>query len=122
VSFFPPGVIADIIAMNESAMPDTCAVHHPTPGAVNPDGSVEPGGEVVTAGVPCRMLAGEAATETLIAMRLTDVASSVLKVPVGTVVAVTDTIAYRGDVYQVLGTNDGQSYATALALGLKKLT
>lgn len=103
-------------------MPDTCDIHHPAAGGVNLDGSGDgTGADTVVANVPCRLLAAPQATETLIAMRLTDVASDVLVVPVGTVVKVTDRIVKGAATYEVAGTDEGKSFATNLSVAVREV-
>jgi hypothetical protein len=118
MTFFPPGVLADVIAMNLSAMPDTFDLHHLAPGTVNPDGSGTDGTETVTSGIPCRFVAGKG-IEALVAGRVAQEADAVLYCPLGTTVDVKDTVVYLTDRYQVLDSSAGASFATSLLLTLK---
>lgn len=117
--------MADLIALDESAMPSLCSIVHPaTGGTVNDDGSGRddaPPAPVVTTGVRCRFTdALTSMNEALRAMRLTGVASAVLAVPLGTAITTADEIEYGGATYEIVGTDEGQSYATSLNVALRK--
>lgn len=117
-----PATMARMQARDERAMDSFCDIHHPAAGGVNLDGSGDgTGADTVVANVPCRLLAAPQATETLIAMRLTDVASDVLVVPVGTVVGFTDRIVKGSTTYEVAGTDAGKSFATNVMVAVRSV-
>ena len=70
-------------------------------------------GTATTVSVACRV--GPPSTdEREVASRLSQALDAVLTLPWGTAVPATGSIAVGGRTYQVEGTNDGQSYATAV--------
>jgi hypothetical protein len=119
---FPPYVPTDRVdrfrVLDERAMADTCDIVHTEPGTINPDGSGEPG-EVVVTTVPCRFLDAGGAAEILAVWRLTVQANGILWVPVSTVATEEDTVTFKGDRWQIVGTSLGQTYATSLQLAVK---
>ena len=123
IPYVPTDRLARMQLLDQRAMPNQCDIISDTPGGgVNPDGSSMPPGTSTLAGISCRMTTGATATETLIAMRLTDVGNSVLFVPIGTPITPKDRVVFRGSTYQVLGTNDGDTMATSLAVALKRIS
>jgi hypothetical protein len=122
IPFVPDDRLARFRALDERAMAAFCDIHAPGTGTVNPDGSTEPGADVVTSGVSCRIVMGAAATETLIAMRLTDVASGLIVVPVGTALNPKDRIVVGSAVYEVMGTDGGKTFATNLTAAVRDIT
>lgn len=117
MTFFTTAELADIQTMDESAMLGTAGIVRVTPGTVNIDGSREPG-TTTTTNVPCRFVSGTG-MELLFGGRMTEEADAVLTVPLGTDVLVTDAVTYGGASYQIINTNQGQSYATSIALALR---
>jgi hypothetical protein len=101
-----------------AAMIGTCDIVSVGPGAINPDGSGEPG-EITTTTVPCRYLDAGGGAEILAAMRLTVNADGIISVPLGTPATEEDTVTYGGETWLIVGTNVGDSYATSLALAVK---
>lgn len=116
--FFPPAMLDRMRQRDERAMPSACAILHTAPGATNLDGSRDDGTTVTTT-VSCRFVDALKAAEVLAAMRVTVEADAILYVPLSATVDVKDVIVYSGDTYQVVGTNQGASYATSLALAIK---
>jgi hypothetical protein len=51
--------------------------------------------------------------------RLTVQANGILWVPVSTVATEEDTVTFKGDRWQIVGTSLGQTYATSLQLAVK---
>jgi hypothetical protein len=111
---------ASLAALDAAFMPDTATITHTTPGAVNDDGSREPG-TITTTTVACRLVAGPQAAETLDAMRLVAEADAVLYVPLDTAVDVRDTATVGGITYHIAGSNAGASYATSRMLAIKSV-
>jgi len=119
-SYLPADRINRMRLIDERAMPDLCDLLEPGSVVIAPDGSISTGTTTV-ANIPCRMANQPLAVELLIAMRLTDVANTILSVPLGTIVRPQDLVRYRGKVYQVVGTDDGKSFATSLTVALKSV-
>ena len=107
---------------DERWMPSLCDIHHPGAGGVNPDGSGTTTADTVVTGIPCRIDLGATAAETLIAMRLTDVASGLISVPVGTLIGPKDRIVVGALTYEVMGTDSGQSYPTNITAAVRDIT
>lgn len=121
--YFSPASLARYKALDERDMPDSCTITHVTSGTVVPgsDGTETTGDVTTSTTVICRLESGAAATETLIAMRLTEVASGVFSLPLGTAVSVKDRITKGGVTWEVLGTDAGRSYATSLAVAVREI-
>lgn len=110
-----------LIALDERAMPDSCTISTPGTPTNDDDNSPIPG-TPTTVTVPCRMIAPPQAQEIILALRLTRVGSSVLIVPLATVVRNDSRITKDGRTYEVVGTSAGASYATSLKIALKDVT
>ena len=120
MSFLDAATMTDLRLIDESAMPAVATVTHTDPGTENPDGSTEPG-TVTTTDVPCRFVDTlTSMNEVLISMRVTQTVSAVLYVPLSTTVTTDDTVTVGGVVFQIVGTNENQSYRTSIALALRK--
>ena len=102
--------------LDERAMPDTCDIVGE--GTTNPDGSGEPG-VITTTTVPCRFLDAGGAAEILAVWRLTVQANGILWVPLGTAATEAETVTFKGDSWEIVGTSFGQTYATSLQLAVK---
>jgi hypothetical protein len=118
IPYVPTDRLDRFRVLDERAMPDTCDIVSVDPGTINPDGSGEPG-EITTTTVPCRFLDAAGAAEILFAMRLTVEAGGILWVPVSTVATEEDTVTFKGDTWQIVGTSLGQTFATSLQLAVK---
>lgn len=105
------------------AMPNRCSIITPgTAPTLTDDGSPSSITEAPGQAVPCRLVTNPQAQEILLALRLSDIGSSVLALPLGTMVANNSQIIKDGLTYEVLGTNAGESFATSLKVALKLVT
>lgn len=111
-----------LIALDERAMPDTCTISTPGTPTHDDDNSPIPGATTTVTGIRCRMMSNPQAQEILLALRLTGIGSSVVAVPLGTVVTSNSQITFKGKTYEIVGTSDGASYATSLKLALRLVT
>jgi hypothetical protein len=119
-AFFDAATMADLTALDLSAMPSTATISHTAPGTVNPDGSTEPG-TVTTTDVPARFVdTVTSMRETLISMKVTAQVDGVLNIPLGTDVTTDDTVTMGGVTFQIVGTNENVSYRTSIALAVRK--
>lgn len=120
IPYIPADRLTRMQALDRRAMPATCSIIHPAVPFIKPDGSEDPGTPTTTTGVPCRYMDNiTSSNEQLIAMRLSGTASALLSVPVGTVISHVDTVLYGGFTYQVLGSNQGEAFATNIAVALR---
>jgi hypothetical protein len=119
------GTLATLQAFDEAQMRDVCDIHRAVPGTPNPDNS--PGNDTVAiqSDIPCRFFRVAArirGVEGIYALGASGEYASVLRLPLGTDVTPDDVVVYRGDQYEIIGTNEGRTFATSIALALRLLT
>jgi hypothetical protein len=122
--------MAQIRAIDESAMPSTCAIRHAPahPGVTslsgtNRDGSrSDTAGWTETTGVRCRVVpATREPVEGALAMLPTNVEEFYVAVPVGTTVRANDRVVVFGTELEVTAVADLNSYATSVRLNAKRV-
>ena len=111
-------------AVQESALPDTCAIKRKTVGARNDYGErTETWATVAT--VPCRMAVkaaqGSGTEQVLSVGALTAVTRYDLTVPHGTVIRGEDRVVYAGKTYEVAAEVDDVTWQTAKRVTLTRL-
>jgi hypothetical protein len=111
-----------LIALDESAMPDTCSVVTAGAPVINDDGS---GGSGATTArtYPCRIAPlGASPVEQVFASRLGGVTGFVVSLPWNAAVSERDTIVAGTQTYQCIGVLNPTSYQTAVHVVCKRLT
>ena len=118
----PPATIAALRDLQESALPDVCAIHRPST-AFN-----EIGEEVETfasfaADVPCRFMRivrGHAPDDFVQAEAEVAEGDARFTFAVGTDVQSTDRISFDGDAYEVVAVHRSGAFMTALRVDVRR--
>jgi hypothetical protein len=119
-TYLAPATIDRLRARDESAMRDTCDIHRQLPGGTNPDNSPAHGSEQIIPGIKCRFtLRLFRAEETLLAFGISGEVHGFMRVPVGTDVNVSDLISYKGNQYEIVGSNAARTFNTSIQLALR---